>query len=33
MGRNRPPEIDVFVPIAAVQCAADVGMEVQVEGL
>lgn len=27
------PEVDVSVPISAVQCAPDVGMEVQVEGL
>lgn len=33
MSRNRPPEVDIFVPIASMQCAADVGMEVQVEGL
>lgn len=33
MSGNRTSEIDVFVPIAAVQCATDEGMEVQVEGL
>lgn len=27
------PEVDVSVPVALVQLAADVGMEVQVEGL
>lgn len=33
MSRNRSPEVDKFVPIALMQCAADVSMEVQVEGL
>lgn len=26
-------EVDISVPIAAMQCAANIGMEVQVEGL
>lgn len=33
MSRDGSPEVDVSVPILAVQRAPDVGMEVQVEGL
>lgn len=33
VSRNGSPEVDESVPILAVQRAADVGMEVQVEGL
>lgn len=33
VSRDGSPEVDVSVSISAVQCAADVGMEVQVEGL
>lgn len=33
MSRDGSPEVDVSVPISAVQRTADIGMEVQVEGL
>lgn len=33
MCRNGALEVDVSVSISAVQCAADVSVEVQVEGL
>jgi hypothetical protein len=33
MSRDGPPEVDVSVSIVAMQCTADIGMEVQVKGL
>lgn len=33
VSRDGSPEVDVSVPVALVQLAADVGMEVQIEGL